>query len=417
MMRRSTLPIWFVTACLVSGEVSGGDWPQILGPRRNGVAEGERLHDAWPDTGPKTAWTHRLGSGYAGPAVVGNRVLVFHRVGGSERLEALDAKSGKELWKVDFPARYPGGVNEDRGPRCVPLVHKNRVYVFGAAGELHCVALENGKKFWSRSAYVELNGRLGYFGAGSTPIVADEKLLVNVGGRRRAGLAAFALETGKTAWSATSEGASYSSPTSAQLGGQTHVIFVTRLNTISVNPRDGKTRFEFSFGRTGPTVNAATPLVFDGHVFVSAAYGVGAQLAQITPTGARQVWANDESMSSQYSTCVYHDGHLYGTHGREDFDNGELRCIEAKTGKVMWSEKGFGVASVILVEGKLLLLNHRGKLTQVNATPVGYQPQASVRVTDGITRALPALSNGRYFFRSNRGEQGTLKCLAVGRTK
>src|SRR5690606_38902935 len=249
----------------------------------------------------------------------GNTVVVFHRVRDVERLEALDATTGKSLWKADFPATYGGGIDPDVGPRATPLIHQGRVYAFGAAADLHCVDLKTGRKVWSRAAGADYHAQEGYFGAGSTPIVADGKVIVNLGGRDGAGIVAFALDTGKTVWQATDEAASYSSPTLTTLDGQQLVIFVTRLNCVALDPASGQVRFRFPFGQRGPTVNAATPLVFENNrLFVSAAYGVGAVLAEITPQAAKTVWANDESMSSQYATCVYRQGHLYGIDGRED---------------------------------------------------------------------------------------------------
>jgi outer membrane protein assembly factor BamB len=395
--------------------VQAGDWPQILGPHRSGQASGETLPDRWPANGPPVSWTYDLGLGYAGPAVVGDRVIVFHRVEKKERVEAIDVKTGRSLWQTDFTALYAGGINSDTGPRCVPVVHDGSVYVFGAAGDLHAVELATGKKRWSREAYADLGGDPGYFGAGSTPIVAGDKLLVNVGGRRTgAGIVAFALETGKTVWQATNDAASYSSPTLVDLAGKPAVIFVTRLNCVAIDPQTGTVLFSFPFGKSGPTVNAATPLVFDDHLFLSASYGIGAVYARIAAAGEQTIWRNDETMSSQYTTCVYSNGYLYGTHGREDFGDGEFRCIDAKSGKVRWSEPQFGIGNPILAGNKLLILKIDGKLILAEANPQKYQQLATASLTRDVTRALPALSNGRIYFRSNNDRGGKLFCVAVG---
>jgi outer membrane protein assembly factor BamB len=391
-----------------------GDWPQILGPRRSGEASDELPIAKWPASGPKVLWTRPLGQGYAGPAVVGTRVIVFHRVESAERVEAFDAATGKSAWTADFEASYGGGVNPDSGPRCVPLVHRGYVYVFGAAGDVHCVELASGKKRWTRAAYQDFDGREGYFGAGSTPIVADGKLIVNIGGDG-AGLVAFDLKTGATAWKATDEGASYSSPTSATIDGTEHVVFLTRLNTVSIDPANGDVRFRFPFGKRGTTVNGATPLLLGDRVFVSSSYGVGANLSKFTATTAKKIWANDESMSSQYSTCVHREGYLYGAHGREDYRNGELRCIAVDTGKIKWKEPGFGVAHTILVRDQLLLLGIDGKLRLAEANPARYQELATAQVSSNVTRALPALSNGKLYVRDNSGQNGKLICLDLAR--
>ncbi len=110
---------------------------------------------------------------------------------------------------------------------------------------------------------------------------------MNVGGRKGAGIVAFSLTDGKALWKATNDAASYSSPMAATIGGKRQVIFVTRLNVVSVDPKTGKVLFQFPFGQRGPTVNAANPLVFGDHLFVSSSYGVGAQWARSAPTARR----------------------------------------------------------------------------------------------------------------------------------
>lgn len=413
-----SLRVWLVIGFLATGGLSvalpsraaAGDWPQILGPQRNGVADGERI-EPWGDGGPRTLWTYPLGEGYAGPAVLGERVVVFHRVEDVERVEALDAATGRPLWKAEFPASYAPGVDPDTGPRCVPLVHDGAVFLYGAAGDLHAVRLADGQKLWSRALLRDFKGDEGYFGAGSAPLVVAGRLLVNVGGRSAAGLVALGLSDGATLWQATDERASYSAPIAVSLDGQPYAIFVTRLNVVCVDPRDGAVRFQFPFGQRGPTVNAATPLVCDSRLFVTANYGVGARLAQLNSGGYELVWENDESLSSQYPTPVYRAGFLYGVHGREDVGVGQLRCIEAPTGKVRWSVPEFGMAHLILAGDRLLILTVQGRLLLAAAAPEQFQTLATATVSGSVTRALPALANGRLYVRETAGQGGRLHCL------
>ena len=414
--RLSFLVALVFIANIASPLAMAGDWPQILGPHRNGEAENETLANTWPATGPVTRWTVPLGEGYAGPAVVGHRVIVFHRVENKERIEAFDTQTGKSLWRADFPAGYRGGVNSDHGPRCVPLVHDGRVFGFGAAGDLHCVELAGGKHVWSRSAYADYQGDEGFFGAGSSPIVVGNKVLVNVGGRGGAGLVAFDAKSGETAWKISDEAASYSSPTQTTIDGQPTVIFVTRYNCVAIDPETGGERFRFKYGKRGPTVNAAMPLVFDKRLFLSSSYGVGAVCARLTPTAATPLWSNDDTMSSQYSTCVYRDGYLFGVHGREDVGEASLRCLDAQTGKVQWSVEDFGVANLILAGDRLLILKTTGELVLAAASPQKFQSLATAKVTSDTTRALPALSGGCLFLRTNKSTNtGELRCIVVGR--
>jgi outer membrane protein assembly factor BamB len=394
---------WLLVSSL--GASRAGDWPQILGPERNGVARTETLSDRFPSGRLRPRFELPLGSGFAGPAVTGKTVVVFHRQDQREILEAFHADTGAQLWRTDFPAEYQGGYNPDSGPRCVPVIHAGRVYALGAGGRLHCVALENGRPMWSRELARDYEAPEGYFGIGSTPLVADDKLLVNIGGRGGAGVVALALDTGKTIWKATDEQVSYSSPVLANLRGMPHALFLTRLSLISLDPGTGQTRFSHPFGQRGLTVTGTMPVVFDNRVFLSASYNIGAEVVEVSDEGQiRSLWKNDETLSSQYASAVFHEGHLYGSHGREDSpQRAELRCVEAATGRVRWSRPNVGMAHLILVPPKLLVLEvQSGDLALVRATPQAYTELDRREITNDVVRCLPALSEGTLYVRANQ---------------
>ncbi|MBI3466956.1 MAG: PQQ-like beta-propeller repeat protein [Planctomycetes bacterium] len=394
-----------------SSSLRAGDWPQILGPNRDGrAADDERLASSWPSGRPPVRWQRPVGRGFAGVAVAGGKVLLFHRMGDQELVEAMDARTGVPLWKAGFPTRYVSTISEDNGPRCVPVIHDGAVYVVGAGGDLHSLTLDSGQTRWSRATSEELNVPDSYFGAGSSPLIEGDKLLVNVGGRSAAGVVAFSLADGKTIWKSTDEGASYSSPVAVTLDGVRHAIFVTRFNVVSLDPANGQVRFRLPFGMRGPTVNGANPLVIDGHLFLSASYGVGAVFAKIGKDALDVIWTNDDTMSSQYATCVRHEGHLYGIDGRQDIGVARLRCFDPRTQKVLWTQEGFGMATLILADGKLLMMKTDGELVIAEATPTAFRQLASARLFSDTAQALPALSNGLLYVR----DTGTLKCVDLG---
>jgi outer membrane protein assembly factor BamB len=389
-----------------------GDWPQILGPNRNGVAVDEAAPDQLP-AALRVVWEIPIGQGYAGPAVVGSHVVVFHRMGDLERVQSVDRATGQTRWQHDFDANYRGGVDPDTGPRCVPLISQQIVLAYGAGGVLRALQLADGKPLWSRDLLDDFGGSDGYFGAGTSPIVVGNRVLVNAGGRRGAGLVALALQTGETLWQATDDGASYSSPTLVTRGGQTRVLFVTRLNALLVDPQDGRVMARYPFGRSGPTVNAASPIVFDDYAFLTASYRVGAVLLKFAGDGWQQIWANDDSLSSQYNTPVELDGFLYGIHGREDLGPADLRCVEAATGRVRWSEPGFGVAHLLRLGHRLLILKVDGTLVLAAADPDKFQPLGQATVSPSTTRAMPAVSQGMLFLRDTTATGGRLLCLEL----
>lgn len=414
--RISAFALRFFLLCVLSllllGEVHAGDWPQILGPNRDGHATAdERLASSWPKDGPPVVWQQEVGGGFAGVAVANGMVILFHRVKDDEVVEALDATTGKRRWKSSSKTSFSSGFSDDQGPRCVPVIHRDRVFVFGVQGMLRCIDLKSGEAVWQRATHTEFKAPEGYFGAGSTPLVVGDKLLVNVGANKgSAGVVAFDLATGKTVWQVTDEFASYSSPTIATVDGVTHAIFVTRMKTISLDPATGRVRFEFPFGKRGATVNGASPLVLDGHLFVTAHYGVGAVFAKIGADSVQPLWESDDVLSSHYMTCLAQDGLLFGVHGQERADDSELRCVDPKTQKVLWKKPGFGFGTLLAADGKFLMQTTVGELILWKPEAKGYQELARTRLFRGTTRALPALSNGHLFAR----DASILKCVAVG---
>jgi outer membrane protein assembly factor BamB len=390
-----------------------GDWPQILGPNRDGrAAADEKLTDSWPKDGPPVLWQRDVGGGFSGLAVAGDTAILFHRVDDEEVAEAIDPLTGKTKWKDGSPTRFSSGFSDDQGPRCVPVIQGGRVFVFGAQGTLRCLDLKSGQRIWKRDTHTEFKAPGGYFGAGSTPIAVGDKLLVNVGaGRAGAGVVAFETATGKTVWKGVDDDASYSSPILATVDGTKHAIFVTRLKTVSLDPDTGKVRFEFPFGKRGPTVNGASPMVLDGHLLVSAHYGVGAVFTKIGASSATEKWNSDDLISSHYMTPLAQEGLIYGIHGQERVEESELRCLDPRSQKVLWSKPNFGYGTMLAANGKMLMQTTDGELILWQPDARRYQELARARVFRSTTRALPALSNGRLLVRDSR----TLKCLQVGK--
>jgi outer membrane protein assembly factor BamB len=357
----------------------------------------------WPDKGPPLLWAKEVGEGYSGPVVAGDRLILFHRVGDREVVECLDAANGKQRWKYDYPTNYQDDYGKGNGPRSTPVIAGKQVYTLGAEGALHCLELDSGKKIWERSLEKDYKPRKGFFGVGTSPLVEGDHLLINVGGRDGAGIVAFHRDTGKEVWRATDHDASYSSPTVATIDGMRHVIFLTREGIVSLDPATGKVRFSKRWrSRQNASVNAATPIVVGDQLFVSACYDTGAVLHKVRKDGLDEVWKNDESLSNQYNTSIHHDGFLYGVHGRQDFREAKLRCVELKTGKVRWTRESIGCGSMVLADGHLIVLDENGDLVLVKATPEAYREKARASVLTRPCFAEIALSNGRLYARDGK---------------
>jgi outer membrane protein assembly factor BamB len=402
---------WLCLLALFAPAARGGDWPQILGPARNGVAAAdERLAAAWPAAGPREVWRRPVGPGYAGLAVVGGRAVLFHRAADREVVEALDAATGATLWQADWPTRFQPQVGGGAGPLCTPVVQAGTVITYGAQGVLAAHDLTTGRQRWVRETHREFSAPEGYFGAGSTPLVIGDRVIVNVGGRGDAGIVAFALDTGATVWQRTAEAASYSAPVAVDVAGVPHALLVTRLSCLLVDAATGEVRWRFPFGQRGPTVNAATPLVLGGdRLLVTSAYGIGCVCAAFDGAAATPLWQGAGPLASQYCTPVLVGDHLYGVDGRDDLPPAEFVCVEAATGREAWRERLDAYGTLLVADGKLVVAKTDGELLLVRPDATRLEVLARCRPLAGTVRALPALAAGRLYLR----DDATLTCLSV----
>ena len=391
----------------ISG-LNAADWPQILGPNRNGIADGEKVMSEFPKGGPKSLWHAEIGSGFAGVAVSGDRVVVFHRRNDQDLLTAYDAKTGQEIWSQAFHTSFQPSIVDDDGPRSVPTIHQGRVYALAAAGGLYCVDLKSGKPVWERQTQKDFRIPQSYFGAGTSPLVEGKTLIVNVGGDKDdAGIVAFDLDDGSTVWKSTREQASYSSPIALTIDNTRHLLCITRLNLVSLDPATGTERFRTPFGKRGPTVNAAIPVLIKDKLLVTASYEIGAELLSVRADTVEVDWS-DEILSSQYTTPIFHQQAIYGIDGRQDGGPVTLKCFDPLTRKIHWS-KPVGYATLIAADGKLLVMQTSGVLKLVELTTAGYRELGSASLLTGVTRALPAFSNGRFYVRN----ESRLKCVSL----
>ena len=399
---------WAVAAALAATVVTqaANDWPQYLGPSRNGIYEGPALADTWGANGPKVVWRKQVGQGFAGPAVVGNRVILFHRVGNEEVVESLDAATGNSMWRYAYPTRYRDDFGFDEGPRAVPVVADGVIYTFGAEGQLHAVDLAKGTRLWSEDTMKRFGVPKGFFGAAGSPLVEGGRVIANVGGDK-AGIVAFEAKTGKVLWAATDDDASYSSGVAATIGGRKLGVFLTRDSLVGLDPASGMVQFQRRWrARIAASVNAATPIIVGDEIFVSAQYGPGAGVLRVNGSQLTDVWTSDDVLSNHYATSVFYNGYLYGFHGRQEFGP-SFRAVEFQTGTVKWSQEQFRAGSVLLAGDRLLITREGGELVLASASPQAFKPIARAQILQGVVRPYPALADGLLYVRN----ENTLVCL------
>jgi len=404
------IPILLILTC---NPARGEDWPQFLGPARNGVYSGAVV--AWTKNGPASGWKPTqiwkkdVGQGFSAPVVAGGRLIIFHRLENRAVVDCLDASSGRPAWSAEYPTNYRDDFGFDEGPRGTPAIALGKVYTFGAEGVLQCLDFATGKRLWTVDTRQKFGADKGFFGQVCSPLVEGERVLLNLGGRHGAGIAAFDAQTGKMLWTATDDEAGYSVPIAVTIAGLRHALFLTRAGLVDVDPATGHVRFQFPWrSRSQASVNAAAPIVIGNLVFLSASYGTGATLLEINGTKAKQLWSSDDALSNHYATSVYRDGYLYGYHGRQEYGQ-SLRCVELKSGKVQWNEDGFGAGTVTLTGDRLLLVRESGETVIAEASPKAFRILARAPLVPATVRAYPALADGKLYVRNER----TLACFSL----
>ncbi|MBD3674420.1 MAG: PQQ-binding-like beta-propeller repeat protein [Planctomycetaceae bacterium] len=442
----------------------GNDWPIFLGPDENGHSHETDLRIDWSDGAPPVLWSKKIGTGYSAPSVRGNRLVIHHRPRNREIIECCRADTGETLWRTSYPTDYSDPYGYNNGPRCSPILTDKYCYTYGAEGKLVCTELETGKLVWIRDVQKDFQLPDWFFGVGCTPILEGNLLITLVGGQPNSGVVAFDARTGKTVWEAVGKETwdnaktgwksdpvyewtgdemvvSYSSPIAATIHGQRHILCLVRQGLVSLDPKTGQENFHYWFrSRTHESVNAARPVVVGDEILLSAAYRVGSALIKVAPNGksVTEVWRDDENLLAHWSTPIYVDGYVYGFSGRHE-NQGELRCLEWKTGDVIWQTNGlivdpatlkqdpntgqlldkesnqpvpwplFGRGSNIVFDGHFLILGERGTLALSKINSKRYEeigrtsyPQIGVPAW-----AAPVLSRKRVFLR----DEGDLICL------
>lgn len=397
------------------------DWPQWLGPKRDGIWREEGILAKFPKDGPKIVWRTPIGGGYSGPAVANGKVYItdrqlpegvtnprnqFSRQGikGTERVLCLDQNSGKILWKKEYPCTYR--ISYPVGPRTTPLVANGKVYALGAMGDLLCLDAKSGDILWSKNFPKDYGARVPLWGFAAHPLLDGDRLICMVGGNGST-VVAFDRNTGKEIWKSLdirNAELGYCPPMIYEAGGKRQLIIWHPESVNGLNPETGKPywsqRFNVKANLTIPTPRLSE----DNILFVTSFYN-GSMAIKLNgeKPSAKRLWkgkgrseqpSGTQDLHAIMCTPFIKNGYIYGVGSY-----GELRCVKAATGERVWeSLKATGSkqqrvdrwnnAFIVQQDDRCFLFNEKGELVIAQLTPKGYTEMDRAKILAPTTPAM-----------------------------
>lgn len=380
-------------------------WPQFRGPNHDGISPETGLFSALDQNGPKVLWTAAVGTGYSSVSIANGLAYTLGNTHETDAVFCFDALTGKEVWRHSYPSRKNGCNSKwDLGPIATPTVAGAVVYTLDCNGQAFCLDAKTGKVVWN----IRPGGGMPQHGYGGSPLVDGPQVIFNTIG----GGAAVDAASGKVLWKGNSGNhhlAGCSTPVAFTTGGTRRLLLYTMDTLVAVNPATGQPAWEYPWKNGNGNIN--NPVVIGDKIFVSARDGCA--LLSVTGSAPTVVWEN-KALRDGIHTSVYFDGHIYGLDAREGPPGGkrDLKCLDAKTGTVNWTQGDFGWDTLIIADGKLVILTYTGELVIANASPAAYKEISRTKVLDGNCLTPPSLCAGKIYCRDGAGN---LLCLTMQR--
>ena len=396
-------------ALTLAPALPAADWPQFLGPNRDNSLP-EKLNP-WGADGPKQLWKQPVGESHSSPVVAKGLVYAFYQPKGknADALAAFDAATGARKWEQSYD-RAAFSPPFGNGPRGTPAIADGKAYTLGGTGVLACWDAADGRVLWQVDTLKEFKAPNLSFGVSGSPLVAGGKVFVNVGGKG-AGVAAFDAATGKLAWKATDDRASYSSPIIADVGGSKQVVFLTAAGLAGFDPDTGKEFWRHPF-KDILQESATTPLYQNG-VLYGSSVTLGSVALKLGGAAPEKLWASKQ-LNCYFSTpaAAKDNKTLFMLNGKLSINPTiTLRAVDAASGKVQWEKGNVGkyhAALVVGACGNVLMLDDGGTLSVFSGEREAFRELCRAKVC-GATWAHPAVSDGRVFLR----DETDLICVSM----
>jgi len=388
-----------MSAIGVTGQdMVNSEWNQFRGPERNGISTYDISNTEWTGDNLELIWKKEIGSGFS--ELVISDGIIYTMISdktddyeGSEYVAAYEESNGEEIWRTRVDSIYFDEDGWGDGPRSTPIIDSENIYSLSGHGKLSANTKKDGKLLWQVDFIADFGSTTPRWGFASSPIIVDDKLIMEVGGTESRAFMAFNKSDGNILWSDGNGNASHDSPLKVTLDGQEQIIFANGSKLYSYDS-NGDTLWTYNMPFR--SITAMPLLVDENKIFASAVRSPGFFIAEISNNTATE-FITGSSMKNDYSSCVYHNGYIYGYHVAA------VRCINAETGEVKWTKRGFGKGSLMLVDDKLMVLSDKGKLVIVDTNPELYSELTSVQALDGKSWTAPSFLNGNIYMRNLSG--------------
>ncbi|HJT77783.1 MAG TPA: PQQ-binding-like beta-propeller repeat protein [Gemmataceae bacterium] len=407
-----------LAACLLAAALpaQAEDWPQWQGPNRDNVSKEKGLLQSWPKGGPKLLWTYdEAGNGYAGPAVVGDRLYILGTRGDTETLLAIDVGTGKEVWASPIAPYLANGSTKHYGigPRSTPTVDGDRIYALGSQGDLVCVETNGGKQVWKVSLPADLKGQMmSGWGWSESPLVDGDHVICSPGGSKGT-LAALDKKSGSVVWRSKelTDPAAYSSIVISEAGGVRQYVQLTGKGIVGVAAKDGKLLWRVSKPEYRTAV-IPTPIVHGDLVYTTVDYGAGCDLLKLTPQGEGGIAAQElYERTAQKNLQDKHEGVVLvgdSIYGYSETNRGQWVCQALETGKVRWGSKQLGRGSVTCADNRLYCYTETdGTAALAEPNPSGWKEHGRFTIPRHTAHRQfnnniwphPVVANGHLYLR------------------
>jgi outer membrane protein assembly factor BamB len=376
-----------------------GDWPEFRGPNRDGRRTDVRIAATdWSQHPPRPEWRHRVGPGWSSVAVIGDRLYTQEQRGSDEVVVCYNADTGKELWAHADPARFDEVVS-GAGPRATPTFHQGNIYALGGSGRLNCLDAATGKVQWSHDVLEDAEAKVPIWGCAGSPLVVGDVVLVYTGASEGKALLAYNTKSGKLAWAQGDAAHSYCSPQLAHFAGVAQVLVTSDAGLTAFDPATGDELWKHGWSIAGMARVIQPAVLEDGGVLL----GTGMEgTRRLKVSHAKDKWSEEtvwttKAIKPYFNDLVVYKDHLYG------FDGNFFTCVDLEKGKGKWRARGYGNGQVLLLadQGLLLVVSETGEAALVEATPEEHKELGRFQAVKGKTWNHPVVAHGKLFVRNS----------------